>query len=110
MRRVVDHAHDSFTIGDQMNFKGILACLAMSALLAASTATPAIADVDANAGGAPARVENAPKEAAKAEAVARKVEGNNAGSVRHSGFRMLEHFILGDRHECLWRVALQADR
>ncbi|MDP9905890.1 hypothetical protein [Arthrobacter bambusae] len=73
VRRVVDHAHDSFTIGDQMIIKRILACLAMAAILAASTATPAIADVDANAGGAPAGVENAPKEAAKAEAVARKV-------------------------------------
>ncbi|WP_284751433.1 hypothetical protein [Arthrobacter sp. efr-133-R2A-120] len=56
-----------------MNIKRILACLAMAALLAASKAIRAMADVDANAGDAQARVENAPKEAAKAEAVARKV-------------------------------------
>lgn len=70
--RVVGHAHDSFTIGDQMNIKRILACLAISALLAGSTATSAIADVVANAGETPAGVENTPEGVAKAEAVALK--------------------------------------
>lgn len=56
-----------------MNVRKILAGLAISALLVVFPAAPAMADAGTKAKGIPASVENTLEEAAKAEAVARKV-------------------------------------
>lgn len=56
-----------------MNVRKILACLAVSALLVASTTAPAVAGAGTKVTGTPASVESTPENAAKAEAVARKV-------------------------------------